>query len=219
MIDCLLESNKKFISDEFEPNSSHYSKIAAKQTPRAVWIGCADSRVSEDIITGSRPGTIFVHRNIANMVSFNDVGIAALLEYALVHLKIKDVIVCGHTRCGGIAALENGVKENYIADWLCVGSEAKTAADEIAQKQRLSPDEKLELLTMENVRVQLNHLKKLTLIRDMFQKGKTLRLHGWLYRVETGKIDVPIDGETGRESSVMRRFKKTSRKTTPAKSK
>ena len=91
------------------------------------------------------------------MVSFNNVGIATFLEYALVHLKFKNVILCSHTRCGGIAALENGVKENYIADWLCVDPEAKTAADELAQKQRLSPDEKLELLTMENVRIQLNH--------------------------------------------------------------
>ena len=113
--------------------------------------------MSEDILTGSRPGTIFVHRNIANLVSFNNVGIATFLEYALVHLKFKNVIVCSHTRCGGIAALENGVKENYIADWLGVDPEAKTAADELAQKQRLSPDEKLELLTMENVRIQLNH--------------------------------------------------------------
>ena len=161
MISHLLECNKTFIHDECEANSSQYSKIAARQTPKAVWIGCADSRVSEDIITGSRLGTIFVHRNIANMVSFNDVGIAALLEYALVHLKIKDVIVCGHTRCSGIAALEHGVKENYIADWLCIGSEAKIAADAIAQKQRLTPEEKLELLKMENVRVQLDYLKNL----------------------------------------------------------
>jgi carbonic anhydrase len=95
--------------------------------------------VSEDILTGSRPGTIFVHRNIANMVSFNNVGIATFLEYALVHPKFKDVIVCGHTRCGGIAALENGVKENYIADWLCVDPEAKTAADELLRNSGFPP--------------------------------------------------------------------------------
>lgn len=212
MIDRLLVSNKGFVTDEFEPQTAYYEKIAAKQTPKAVWIGCADSRVSEDIITGSRPGTLFVHRNIANMVSYNDVGIAALLEYALVHLKIKDVIVCGHTRCGGIAALEGGVKENYIADWLCVGAEAKQAADEIAKQHRLTPEEKLEVLTMENVRVQIEHLKRLTLIREMLKRGKTPRLHGWLYRVETGAIDVLINGETGRATSVMRRFTRPARK-------
>ena len=73
------------------------------------------------------------------MVSFNNVGIATFLEYALVHPKIKDVIVCGHTRCGGIAALENGVKENYIADWLCVDPEAKTAADELLRNSGFPP--------------------------------------------------------------------------------
>lgn len=212
MIDRLLDSNKSFVSDTFEPQRPYYEKIAAKQTPKAIWIGCADSRVSEDIITGSPPGTLFVHRNIANMVSFNDVGIAALLEYALVHLKIKDIIVCGHTRCGGIAALEGGVKENYIADWLCVGAEAKAATDEIAKQHRLSPADKLEVLTMENVRVQIEHLKQLTLIREMLKRGDTPRLHGWLYRVETGTIDVLINGETGRATSVMRRFTKPARK-------
>lgn len=79
------------------------------------------------------------------------------------------------------------VKENYIADWLCVGAGAKIEADAIAQKQHLSPEEKIELLIMENVRVQLNHFKQLTLIRNMSRKGKTLRLHGSLCRVETGK--------------------------------
>ena len=88
MIDRLLDSNRSFVTDEFEPQTAYYGKIAAKQTPKAVWIGCADSRVSEDIITGSRPSTLFVHRNIANMFSYNDVGIAALLGYTLVHLKI-----------------------------------------------------------------------------------------------------------------------------------
>ena len=73
------------------------------------------------------------------MVSFNNVGIATFLEYALVHLKFKNVIVCSHTRCGGIAALENGVKENYIADWLCVDPEAKTAADELLRNSGFPP--------------------------------------------------------------------------------
>ena len=122
------------------------------------------------------------------------------------------MVVCGHTRCGGIAALEGGVKENYVTDRLCVEAEAKRSADEIAKQHRLTPEEKLEVLTMENVRVQIEHLKRLTLIRKMLKRGKTPRLHGGLYRVETGAIDVLINGETGRATSVMRRFTRPARK-------
>jgi carbonic anhydrase len=135
MIDDLLKGNAKFVSGEFRPNEPYYRSIAAKQTPTVLWIGCSDSRVSEHQMTGSKPGTMFVHRNVANIVAFNDVNISAILEYGVVHLKIEDIIVCGHTRCGGIAAIEDGVHENYIADWLCIATGAKEAADRIAKER------------------------------------------------------------------------------------
>src|SRR5882724_2703529 len=116
MINDLLEGNRRFVDDEFNKNLTYYKTIAAGQTPKVLWIGCSDSRVSEDVITGSKPGTMFVHRNVANIVSFNDVNLAALVEYAVTYLKIPDIIVCGHTRCGGIQAIEDGVTENYISD-------------------------------------------------------------------------------------------------------
>jgi carbonic anhydrase len=100
-----------------------------------LWIGCSDSRVPEDMITGSRPGTIFVHRNVANIVAFNDVNIAAIVEYAVAHLKIPDIIVCGHYNCGGILALDEGVEENYIADWLLISGGAKEKVDRIAMER------------------------------------------------------------------------------------
>lgn len=179
------------------PNEGYYRSIAAKQTPQVLWIGCSDSRVSEHQMTGSKPGTMFVHRNVANIVAFNDVNISAILEYGVVHLKIQDIIVCGHTRCGGIAAIEDGVHENYIADWLCIATGAKEAANRIAAERKLSREEKLAVLTEENVKLQIKHLKSLALIRNMHAKGRLPRIHGWLYRVETGSIDVLIDGRDG----------------------
>ncbi len=165
-----------------------------------LWIGCSDSRVSEDVITGSRPGTMFVHRNVANIVAFNDVNVASIIEYGVVHLKIEDIIVCGHTRCGGIAAIEDGVHENYIADWLCIASGAKDAADRIAREKHLSREQKLEVLTAENVKLQIKHLKSLAIIRNMHANGSLPRIHGWLYRVESGKIEVLVDGRVGHEA-------------------
>jgi len=194
VIDQLLQGNVKFVTAEFQPNDEYYQSIATKQTPKVLWIGCSDSRVSEHQMTGSKPGTMFVHRNVANIVAFNDVNISAILEYGVVHLKIEDIIVCGHTRCGGIAAIEDGVHENYIADWLCIATGAKEAADRIAQERGLSREEKLEVLTAENVKLQIKHLKNLALIKNLHAKGALPRIHGWLYRVETGTVDVLVDG-------------------------
>ena len=141
---------------------------------------------------------MFVHRNVANIVAFNDVNISSILEYGIVHLKIDDIVVCGHTRCGGIAAIEDGVHENYIADWLCIASGAKVITDEIAQKHKLSREQKLEVLAAENVKLQIKHLQSLALIKNMHEKGSLPRIHGWLYRVETGVIDVLVNGRTGK---------------------
>ncbi|NDC62432.1 MAG: carbonic anhydrase [Planctomycetia bacterium] len=196
MIDQLLEGNARFVTEEFKPNETYYQTIAARQTPKVLWIGCSDSRVSEHQMTGSKPGTMFVHRNVANIVAFNDVNISSILEYGVVHLKIEDIIVCGHTRCGGIAAIEDGVHENYIADWLCIATGAKEAADRIAREQGLSREEKLAVLTAENVKLQIKHLKNLALIKNQHAKGSIPRIHGWLYRVESGTIDVLVDGRT-----------------------
>ncbi len=194
MVNDLLDGNFKFVVEEFLTHGDYYQSIADQQSPKVLWIGCSDSRVSENVITGTRPGTLFVHRNVANIVAFNDINIASILEYGVTHLKIEDIIVCGHTRCGGIAAIEDGVHENYIADWLCIASGAKEKADQIAHEHNLSRDEKLEVLTVENVKLQIKHLKNLALIRNAHAQGPLPRIHGWLYRVETGKIDVIVDG-------------------------
>lgn len=193
-IDHLLNGNDQFVAEEFQRHPVYYQELAKRQSPKALWIGCSDSRVSEDVITGSKPGAMFVHRNVANIVAFNDVNVASIIEYAVEHLKIKDIIVCGHTRCGGIAAIEDGVHENYIADWLCIASGAKETADRIAAEKNLGREQKLELLAAENVKLQIKHLRSLAMIKNMHVKGPLPRIHGWLYRVETGKIEVLVDG-------------------------
>jgi carbonic anhydrase len=193
-IDQLLDGNRRFIDGEFAPNDDYYRTIAERQSPKVLWIGCSDSRVSEHQMTGSKPGTMFVHRNVANIVAFNDVNVAAILEYAVVHLKIEEIIVCGHTRCGGIAAIEDGVRENYIADWLCIATGAKEKADLIARERNLSREEKLAVLTEENVKLQIKHLKNLAIIRNMHAKGSVPHIHGWLYHVEDGRVEVLVDG-------------------------
>ena len=115
MIEEFLSGNRRFIDEEFSKNSAYYSDLAESQHPKILWIGCSDSRVSEDVITNSKPGSIFVHRNVANIVAFNDINIASIIEYGVTHLKIPDIVVCGHYNCGGIQAMLDGVEEHYIA--------------------------------------------------------------------------------------------------------
>lgn len=194
MIESLLEGNRFFAENEFKINEAHYQTIAQAQSPSILWIGCSDSRVSEDVITNSKPGTIFVHRNVANIVSFNDVNVAAIIEYAVIHLKIPDIVVCGHSKCGGIQAIENGVEANYIADWLLIASGAKEKTDRVAAELQLDMAAKLELLTEENVKLQIKHLTNISLIKNMHRRGPIPRIHGWVYSVETGRIKVLVDG-------------------------
>lgn len=198
MIDDLLDGNQRFLNQEFRLNQPYYESIASVQQPKVLWIGCSDSRVSENAITDSKPGTIFVHRNVANIVAFNDVNIAAIIQYALLHLKIPDIVICGHYGCGGIAAIENGVVGDYIADWLLIATGAKDKADAIARAHNLSHEEKLDLLAEENVRLQIKHLSNLSLVKSMWDKGDVPRIHGWVYMVKSGEIRVLVDGRKQR---------------------
>lgn len=196
MIKKLLDGNRQFIETEFQPRFEYYQSIAEMQTPTVLWIGCSDSRVSESVITQSRPGTIFVHRNVANIVAFNDVNIAAIIDYAVSHLKIPDIVVCGHTRCGGIAAIYDGVENHYIADWLLIANGAREKVDSIAKKKKLNREQKLNLLAEENVHLQIKHLKSLSIIRHRHPPEIVPRVHGWIYNVDTGRIKVLDDGFT-----------------------
>jgi carbonic anhydrase len=201
MIEELLQGNQRFVAGEFNTHLDYYQAIAAAQSPKILWIGCSDSRVSEDVITGSKPGTMFVHRNVANIVAFNDVNVASLVEYAIVHLKIPDIIICGHTRCGGIRAIEEGVSEDYIADWLLIAQGAKETTDRIAAEQGLNRDQKLELLTRENIRLQIKHLNSIAFIKRHRKKEGLPRIHGWLYAVDTGRIEVIVDGNAAQSAA------------------
>ena len=155
------------------------------------------SRVSEDVITGSRPGTLFVHRNVADIVAFNDVNVAWIIEYGVVRLKIEDIIICGHTRCGGIATIEDVVHEIYIADWLCIASGAKEMADRIARGETLDPRSEARNPDRRECETSNQAFAQSRDDKEHARKGPLPRIHGWLYRVETVNVDVLVDGHEG----------------------
>lgn len=194
MTSALLHGNRRFVEGEFNRRLDYYHGIAQGQKPQVLWIGCSDSRVSESDITDVLPGTIFVHRNIANIIAYNDVNMAAFLEYGINGLQIPDIVVCGHTNCGGIAAIDEGIEDHYVADWLLIASGAKAAVDEMAKERQLTKEQRLDLLVEENVKLQIKHLMELSVIKHRHPPAVIPRVHGWIYDVDTGTIRVVVDG-------------------------
>jgi len=182
MIETFLNGNLDFVRGNFSDNQDYYHHISQRQNPSLLWIGCADSRVCPTTITNSRLGQIFVHRNIANIVSTSDVSLSAVLEYAIGHLNISDIVVCGHYNCGGIQALDTGDNSPVIENWL---QSAVEILDTIQAEGGLPSKERQRRLVEANVRLQVKRLFDFPIVRNGSEK---LRLYGWIYDLETGKL-------------------------------
>ena len=192
MITTLLEGNKRFVSDVFDREKDYFAELSKHQRPTVLWIGCSDSRVLVNTITQTRPGEVFVHRNVGNIVATNDWNLSAVLEFTINHLKIPDVVVCGHYNCGGINALVNeSPDDRYIPIWLNNAYKALERVDEKLRSLRLqvTDDQRRRLIEEENVRLQLEHLLEYPFVRRAMLDGK-LSIHGWMYDMDTGEIKV-----------------------------
>lgn len=190
----LLEQNRVWAARQVSRDPEFFKRLVSGQHPRLLWIGCADSRVPAEEILGCRPGDLFVHRNVANIVAYNDVNIAAVVQYALEHLEIQDIVVCGHYGCGGIrAACQDGVVKGYVGDWLMIAGWARLWVDERLSSRggpKLPEEEYLRLVVEENVRLQIRHLSVLSVVRARRQETPGFpRLHAWVYDISTGLLE------------------------------
>jgi carbonic anhydrase len=192
MITTLLDGNKRFVSDVFDRERDYFEDLAKQQRPTVLWIGCSDSRVPVNTITQTRPGEIFVHRNVANIVATNDWNLSAVLEFSINHLMIPDIVVCGHYGCGGIAALdEKNAEDRYIPIWLNNAYKARERVDDklLELHFQIAEEQRMNLIVEENVRLQLEHLQEYPFVRNAMQEG-ILSLHGWVYDMSNGGIKV-----------------------------
>lgn len=192
MITTLLEGNKKFVSEHFEKEKDFYNALLKDQKPTVLWIGCSDSRVAVNTITHTRPGEVFVHRNVGNIVATNDWNLSAVLEFSINHLAIPDIVICGHYGCGGINALEEvDSDDKYIPIWLINAYKAKERVDDKLQALHIEIDneKRLKLIVEENVRLQLEHLREYPFVKKAMNQKK-LNLHGWVYDMSTGEIKI-----------------------------
>jgi len=188
-INSLLSENKSWAAEKKADDPEYFKRLSLIQNPEFLWIGCSDSRVPANEITGTQPGEIFVHRNIANLVIHTDVNLLSVLEYAVVHLKVNHVIVCGHYGCGGIrAAMTNHDFKQVLNMWLrnikdvyrLHREELEAIADQEQREDRLT-----EL----NVKEQVLHLAKTSIIQRAWQHRKGPELHGLVYGLKDGLLN------------------------------
>jgi carbonic anhydrase len=183
----ILNNNKLWVVENLEKDPNYFQSLAEGQTPPLFWIGCSDSRVPANELIGAKPGEVFVHRNIANMVIHTDMNMLSVLDYAVNVLKVKHVIVCGHYGCGGIqAAMKNdsiGIIDNWIRHIKDVyrlhHDELNNIADQTKRFNRF-----VEL----NVKEQVFDLSKTSIVQSSWKSGQDLTIHGWVYGLNSGFI-------------------------------
>ena len=191
----LFDGVKEFSKNDFARNQELFQRLGTAQSPHTLFIGCSDSRVVPDLITKSLPGDLFVVRNIANVVPYyrassEYLSTTSAIEYALVVLNVENIVVCGHSNCGGCQALlmdEDSLSRiPHTRQWLELVHEAKDKAEAIAN--RVGTSEGIQwLIEQENIVEQMNHLLTYPWVEERYSKGQ-LNIYGWYYEIETGTV-------------------------------
>lgn len=192
----LLSENKAWAKRQNEIDPGFFKRLSAQQEPQFLWIGCSDSRVPADKITGTDPGEIFVHRNIANLVVNTDINLLSVLQYAVEVLKVKHVIVCGHYGCGGVKAAMTKHHFGIINHWIKnIKDIYRFHRDEIDALP--TETERLDRLTELNVEEQVFNLAKTAIIQSAWKHEQRPHLHGWVYGLSDGIIKPVCEMEAG----------------------
>jgi carbonic anhydrase len=194
--DRLLLENKVWATEQVKLDPEFFNRLSHIQTPEFLWIGCSDSRVPADKITGTQPGEIFVHRNIANMVVHTDLNMLSVLEYAVQVLKVKHIIVCGHYGCGGVRAAMGNHSLGIINKWLRnIKDVYRIHREELESEANL--DERANKLVEFNVKEQIMNLAKTSIIQKAWKYEQRPHLHGWVYGLNDGIIKPVCEMEPG----------------------
>jgi len=197
----LLEGNKVWVADTLKEDPEFFNKLSAGQAPPVLWIGCSDSRVPANQITNTMPGDIFVHRNIANVVTHTDMNLLSVLDYSVNVLKIKHIIVCGHYGCGGVNAALGDQQVGLIDNWLRnikdvyrLHQEELSAIEDPAKKS----DRMVELNAIEGAA----NVMSTSIVQNAWASGQELSVHAWVYSLKTGLItDMKVSASNAEELS------------------
>jgi carbonic anhydrase len=183
----LFENNRKWASELLQSDSAFFEKLSKQQSPEFLWIGCSDSRVPANAIVGMRPGELFVHRNVANLVIHTDMNCLSVVQFAVEVLKIKHIIVCGHYGCGGVKAAMENRSHGLIDNWL---RHIRDIYRKRSNELLLIEDEnqRLDRLCELNVVEQVMNVGNMTAVQEAWQKEKSPTIHGWIYDICDGLL-------------------------------
>ena len=183
----LLDANKTWAAARVAEDPEYFERLLHIQSPHTLWIGCSDSRVAANVITGTPPGEIFVHRNIANMVVHTDMNLLSVLDYGVNALGIDHIIVCGHYGCGGVKAAMGDEFGGLAANW--VRNIRDVARIHHGEMSAIHDDQRrFDRLVELNVGEQVYHLSRTVVLRDAWAKGRPIQVHGWVYSLNDGLI-------------------------------
>ena len=186
-LEKLLDANRAWSKEMLSQDKHFFSRLAQQQSPQYLWIGCSDSRVPANQITGLAPGEIFVHRNIANVVVHTDLNCLSVIQFAVDILKVRHIILCGHYGCSGVHAAMTkhriGLSDNWLRHVQDVAekhdAELRTLADENTRHRRLC-----EM----NARTQVQNIVQCTAVQEAWERGQPLEVHGWIYDLKDGLL-------------------------------
>jgi carbonic anhydrase len=195
--EILLQDNKAWAEGKLKNDPDYFNRLLHVQTPEFLWIGCSDSRVPPDQITQTEPGEIFIHRNVANLVVNTDVNLLSVLDFAVNHLKVKHIVVCGHYGCGGIkAALSKTDFKPVLNMWLRnIKDVYRFHRNEIDAIN--NEDKRLDRLVELNVKEQMMNLAKTSIIQRAWKNDHRPELHGWVYDLHDGLINPIMEMKPG----------------------
>ena len=183
----LLDQNRAWAENIKASDPDFFQTLAKQQSPRFLWIGCADSRVPATQLAGMLPGEMFVHRNVANVVVHTDFNCLSVMQYAVDVLKVDHIIVCGHHGCGGVKAAMDNLQLGLIDNWLRHVQDVIDAHEETLSKID-DEDERLDRLCELNVIEQVRNVGRTTIVQNAWQRGQELVVHGWIYGLQDGLL-------------------------------
>lgn len=191
----ISEKNEKWIAEKLNSNPDYFTQLSQGQTPEFLYIGCSDSRVTAEDLMGANPGEVFIHRNIANQVIPTDNNINAVIQYAVEHLKVKHIIICGHYECGGVKAALHPSDMGQLNSWLQTLRDVRRIHK--AELENIKDEQKLfDRLVELNVREQCMNIIKIDHVQRSWYKTGYPQIHAWVFDVRTGKLnDLGLDME------------------------
>jgi carbonic anhydrase len=186
-VDKLLLENKAWVYETLMDDPAYFTRLAGSQEPEFLWIGCSDSRVPANKITGTHPGELFVHRNIANVVMDGDINVLSVLDYAVTHLKVKHIIVCGHYGCGGVKAAMSDNSFGLLDKWL-LNIKQVYEANRSEIDGLTVPEDRANRLAEYNVKQQVINISETTPVRKAWESNNLPQIHGWIYDLKDGLL-------------------------------